>query len=318
MITYYINLVLLAVHIMSTPIPAPLVIAHRGVPYFAPEETWPSYQLACSLGADYLEADLQRTKDGVLIALHDNNLTRTTNIANVFPQRKSDPVSTFTWDELQLLDAGSWFNKRYPDRARAGYVGLKILSLEELIDITLASSQQPGLYLETKLAELFPGIEVDLKKLLQQKGLYNQVFDDGRPKIILQTFSPESLILLNQHFPEMPKCWLMWKGDACLQNTDEGSFQNCLAFAKENGATIIGPSFNGDGNNYYNLMEDWMVELAHEQGFLIHPYTFVTSNDIEKYASVSDGFFTDRTDLVKDYLGEPLENVDLLLDQMGF
>jgi glycerophosphoryl diester phosphodiesterase len=318
MITYYVNLVLLVIHVMSTPVSAPLVIAHRGVSYFAPEETRPSYLLASSLGADYLEADLQRTKDGVLIALHDNNLTRTTNIVDVFPQRKLDPVNSFTWDELQQLDAGSWFNKRYPDRARAGYAGLKILSLEQLIDIALSSEHQPGLYLETKLPEQFPGIEEDLKKVLLEKELYNQMFEDGRPKIILQTFSPESLILLNKHFPEAPKCWLLWKGDACLEEADVESFQNCLAFAKENGATIIGPSFNGDANNYYNLMEDWMVELARKQGFLIHPYTFVTSNDIAKYGKVTDGFFTDRTDLVKDYLNEPHENVDLLLDQLGF
>lgn len=63
------------------------VIAHRGMPQHAPEETFPSYLLAKELGADYLEADLQRTKDGVFICLHDNNLKRTTNIEDVYPDR---------------------------------------------------------------------------------------------------------------------------------------------------------------------------------------------------------------------------------------
>lgn len=111
-------------------LPWPAVIGHRGASYDAPEETIASYTLARDLGADYLEMDIQRTKDGVLIALHDDKLGRTTNIADVFPERAKDPVSTFTLAELKQLDAGSWFNKAYPDRARPGFVGLKILTLE--------------------------------------------------------------------------------------------------------------------------------------------------------------------------------------------
>ncbi|EPM99942.1 glycerophosphodiester phosphodiesterase, partial [Pseudomonas syringae pv. actinidiae ICMP 18804] len=74
---------------------------HRGASFDAPEETIPAYTLARDLGADYLEMDIQRTKDGVLIALHDDVLERTTNIAQVFPTRVKDPVSTFTLAELK-------------------------------------------------------------------------------------------------------------------------------------------------------------------------------------------------------------------------
>ena len=116
-------------------IPYRAVIAHRGASYHAPEETAPAYLLARDLGADYLEADIQRTKDGALIALHDDTFARTTNVADLFPARKDHTVETFTLTEIQKLDAGSWFNKKFPDRARKSYAGLKVLTLEELLAI---------------------------------------------------------------------------------------------------------------------------------------------------------------------------------------
>ena len=97
----------------------PTVMAHRGASYLAPEETALSYRLAQAVRADFLEADIQRTKDGVLIPLHDDTLERTTNVRDVFPGREKQPVSAFTWEELSRLDAGSWFNARFPERSRA-------------------------------------------------------------------------------------------------------------------------------------------------------------------------------------------------------
>ena len=106
------------------------------------ESTAAAYKVARDLGADYLELDLQRSKDGVLFALHDNNLQRTTDVATKFPERKDAPASEFTWKELQTLDAGSWFNAAYPDRARPGFVGLKILSLDDIIKIAEGNPQE--------------------------------------------------------------------------------------------------------------------------------------------------------------------------------
>ncbi len=152
-------------------IPHPAVIAHRGASFDAPESTAASYKLARDLGADYLEMDLQRSKDGVLFALHDNNLQRTTDVATKFPERKDSPATAFTMAELKTLDAGSWYNKAYPDRARPTYAGLKILTLDEIIDIAQANPKhKPGLYIETKEPQLFPGIEHDLKEKLQDRG----------------------------------------------------------------------------------------------------------------------------------------------------
>ena len=73
--------------LQNTSLPA--IIAHRGTTYWAPEETEAAYRWARNMGADYLEADLQLTKDGVLLTLHDDQLTRTTNIAQIYPLRQS-------------------------------------------------------------------------------------------------------------------------------------------------------------------------------------------------------------------------------------
>ena len=70
----------------SAPVHGGLVIAHRGASYDAPEETEPAYLLARELGAAYLELDLQRTADGVLIAFHDDDLRRTTDVEAIFPE----------------------------------------------------------------------------------------------------------------------------------------------------------------------------------------------------------------------------------------
>ncbi len=99
-------------------IPRDIVIAHRGTTYWAPEETEAAYRWAREIGADYLEVDIQRTKDGVLIALHDENLTRTTNISTIYPEMAKVAVSDFTLEELLKLDAGSWFNEKNPEQAQ--------------------------------------------------------------------------------------------------------------------------------------------------------------------------------------------------------
>ncbi len=103
----------------------PTVVAHRGASYLAPEATAPAYILARELGADYLEMDIQRTSDGVLIAYHDDTFERTTDVAARFPARAGNPVADFSLAEVKSLDAGSWFNARFPDRARPSYGGLK-------------------------------------------------------------------------------------------------------------------------------------------------------------------------------------------------
>ena len=93
-----------------------LAIGHRGASGYAPEHTIASYDLALALGADYIEQDLQLTKDGVLVVLHDPTLDRTARgpAENCTGSRRS----TKTLAQIKTCDVGSWFNDAFPEYAR--------------------------------------------------------------------------------------------------------------------------------------------------------------------------------------------------------
>ena len=81
-------------------LPKDCIIAHRGTEFWAPEESEAAMRWARNMGADYLECDVQRTKDGVVLALHDESLLRTTDVEVIYPNRQNDYVSAFTYEEL--------------------------------------------------------------------------------------------------------------------------------------------------------------------------------------------------------------------------
>ena len=149
-------------------VPQFATIAHRGTTFWAPEETESAFRWSRDIGADYLEADLQVTKDGVILALHDDDLRRTSNIEIFYGEsvpstRKQYYIdlgysaseadskvladkasfmpyytSFYTYSELLALDAGTWFNNDNPDQARPAFTTEKqyISSLEDLIVIS--------------------------------------------------------------------------------------------------------------------------------------------------------------------------------------
>jgi glycerophosphoryl diester phosphodiesterase len=91
-----------------------LNIGHRGASGYAPEHTIPAYDLALEQGADYIEIDLQMTKDGVLVAMHDDTLDRTADAPEGVPKRFcSGPVIKRTLEQIKQCDVGSWFSPEY-------------------------------------------------------------------------------------------------------------------------------------------------------------------------------------------------------------
>ena len=317
------------------------IIAHRGTTHWAPEETEAAMRWARNSGADYLEFDLQRTKDGYLIALHDATLLRTTDVAKKFENRKNAPISNFTYDELLTLDAGSWFNVAYPDRARSSFIGQDILTLADILHIAEGkrikrdghgkrlllrndkgkwetvyekdpadNGNRPGIYPETKVPSLFPGIEQDLKKELENAGWYHE---DARKlksievfphkigvanmpeRVILQTFSKESLAALHRVFVSpIPTCFLLWRGQEMGDIPDDqlDTFAQWIRYGKEQGATIIGPSIGGAPNQYADLLDSARVDIIRKAGLKIHAYTFDTEAQFLAYSRLCDGIFS--------------------------
>src|SRR4029078_9787698 len=105
-----LGVLFVAVTAAATPQPV-LNIGHRGASGYAPEHTIASYDLALALGADYIEQDLQLTKDGVLVVLHDPTLDRT---ARGEAANCTGLVIEKTLAQVKTCDVGSWFNDAFP------------------------------------------------------------------------------------------------------------------------------------------------------------------------------------------------------------
>ena len=164
------------------------LIAHRGASAYAPEHTLEAYRLAMLQGADFVEQDLQITKDGVLVCLHDLTLERTTNVAKIFPDRftlegsdKHWYVADFTLKEIKQLDAGSWFDPKF--------AGVKIPTWQEAIDLI---RNKAGIYPETKAPEVYGKRGFNMEKLVLDQLKKNKL-PNAKTPVIIQSFSPESL-----------------------------------------------------------------------------------------------------------------------------
>lgn len=92
----------------------PGLIGHRGAPMLAPENTLMSLRKTADCGATVYETDVMVSSDGVPFLMHDEHLSRTTNVADVFPDRITAHSSNFSLTELKSLNAGAWFLERRP------------------------------------------------------------------------------------------------------------------------------------------------------------------------------------------------------------
>ena len=168
---------------------SPLVIAHRGASAYAPENTLAAVDRAAELGIRWVENDVQRTRDGELVVLHDDNLRRTTDAEEVFPGRAPWKVKDFTAAEIARLDAGSWFGP--------AYAGARVPTLEQFVHRLERHHQK--LLLEIKNPELYPGIERQTLKVLSNEGWLDRSHRAGR--LIVQSFSADSVRTVHELKP---------------------------------------------------------------------------------------------------------------------
>ncbi|MBI3952284.1 MAG: hypothetical protein HY314_17680 [Acidobacteria bacterium] len=143
----------------------PLIIAHRGASGTVPENTLAAVERARTLGADGIEVDVQLTRDLIPVIIHDHTVDRTTD--------GSGYVSDFSLGEIRRLDAGSWFNQKHPRRASEAFVGLKLPTLEVVIDLTAETKRR--LYLDVKYSEWPAELAWAVYGVVDRKGCWDRV-----------------------------------------------------------------------------------------------------------------------------------------------
>jgi len=156
-------------------------VAHRGATGYAPENTIAAFDLAVEMKADYIEIDVQRSKDGKLVLIHDTTVDRTTD--------GTGKVGDLTFEQLRNLDAGSWKGEQF--------AGEQIPTFEEILE---RYHGKVGILIELKAPELYPGIEEEVAKALKERNLDKP----QNEKIIIQSFNFESMKKVNDLLPKVP------------------------------------------------------------------------------------------------------------------
>jgi glycerophosphoryl diester phosphodiesterase len=283
----------------------PIVIAHRGASGYRPEHTLAAYALGARMGADYIEPDLVSTKDGVLVARHENEIGGTTDVAehDEFAGRRTtktiDGVALtgwftedFTLSELKTLRA----KERIPDVRQRNTIydrRYEIPTFQEVLE--LAARLGVGVYPETKHPTYFRGISLPLEKPLVRA---LKRFDGP---VFVQSFEADSL----QRVPGVPLVQLI---------NQPADLTEIAAYAD-----AVGPR--------KDLVDGDFVRDAHDAGLVVHPYTFRNENtflppelqssadpaaygdafsEYEQFAALGvDGFFTDNSDTAVEALSRP-------------
>jgi len=281
---------------------APLVIAHRGASGYRPEHTLAAYELAIRLGADVIEPDLVSTKDGVLVARHENEISATTDVADhpEFAARKTtkivDGVSItgwftedFTVADLKRLRAKERIPALRPENTL--YDGrYAVPTLQEVIDLAKDWSRRLGrriaIYPETKHPTYFRSLDLALEKPLAQALRRNRWAHRQAP-VFVQSFEVGNLIELNSMI-DVPLVQLLNDSGKPYDFVVSGDPRTYAELATPAGLRFISTYADGIGANK-NLViprdaegrltqPTGLVKDAHGAGLVVHAWTFRNEN----------------------------------------
>jgi glycerophosphoryl diester phosphodiesterase len=270
----------------------PVIIAHRGASGQRPEHTLASYGLAIDEGADFIEPDLVPTKDNVLVARHENDITGTTNVADhpEFASRKTTKVidgeshigwftEDFTLAELKTLRAKERLPQLRPDNAK--YDGqFEIPTLAEIIDLAKRRSKETGrtigIYPETKHPTYFASIghPTDDRLVAQLKAAG---WDRADAPVFIQSFEVNNL----KHLHKITKIRLIQLMDSTGGPADK-AVDSYATMARPAGLKAVAAYAWGIGPNK-DMIDDGshsttLVADAHAAGLRLHPWTFRAEN----------------------------------------
>ena len=289
--TWRLSILVLAAACAAAP--NPIVIAHRGASGHRPEHTLEAYALAIQMGADFIEPDLVSTKDGVLVARHENEIGATSDVAEKFPGRRTTKIldgdsvtgwftEDFTLEELRSLRA----RERLPIRSKVYDGRFAIPTLDEVL--TLADSmgrrrgRAVGLYPELKHPAYFRGLGLPLEeRLLAALGRHG--LDGRRSPVFIQSFDAASL----RHLRALTRVRLIQLVSDRSQVTPVG-LREIARYAHGVGVNtrlIVPPERDAPPTS--------VVRDAHDAGLLVHVWTL----------RPEPGFLAER------YRGDPLAEV---------
>ena len=279
-------------HAMQKPMPRIVVIGHRGASGERPEHTLLSYQRAIDTGADFIEPDLVPTKDGELVARHENNITDTTDVAAhpEFAARKTTKTidgqtltgwftEDFTLAELKTLRAKERLPKIRP--GNTAFDGqATIPTLDEIIALAKKESARLhrtiGIYPETKHPTYFASIGLPLEGRLVAK-LKAAGWDRADAPVFIQSFEVNNL----KHLKTMTGIRLIQLVAAEDGPADKAAPSYAAMMMPEGLKQVatyawgIGPDkamlWNGDAPTT-------LVADAHAAGLRVHPWTYRAEN----------------------------------------
>jgi glycerophosphoryl diester phosphodiesterase len=185
----------------------PLVIGHRGASGYLPEHTLEAYRLAIAQGADYIEPDLVATRDGVLIARHEVNITETTDVASRpefaarFTTKTIDGITESGWfaDDFTLAEIKTLYAiQRLPFRPPQFNGLYRVPTFSEVV--TLAKRAGVGVYPETKHPSYHHAVGLALERPLVNV-LTRFGWNRGSAPVFIQSFEVANLQALNRITP---------------------------------------------------------------------------------------------------------------------
>ncbi|MED2942224.1 glycerophosphodiester phosphodiesterase family protein [Bacillus swezeyi] len=241
------------------------VIAHRGASGYAPENTMAAFDRALKMKSDYIELDVQMSKDGELVVIHDTTVNRTTDIDSQLPV----PVQDLTLDELRKLDAGSYFGSEF--------AGERIPTFEEVLD---RYKGKIGMLIELKEPARYPGIEEKVAAALKERRMDKPKHD----KVIIQSFNFESVRKIHELLPSMPTGVLTWLSSD-LTNVKLKEFSGYADYVNANLKNVAADAT--------------LVSRIHALGMKITPWTVRSRAEVAPLLQAGvDGIVTDYPDYV--------------------
>jgi glycerophosphoryl diester phosphodiesterase len=307
---------------VAPPNRSPLVIAHRGASGYRPEHTLASYELAIEMGADFIEPDLVITRDGVLIARHENEISETTDVADrpEFAARRTvkrvDGVEVegwfsedFTLAEIKTLRA----RQRLPFRDRSWDGRFEVPTFAEVLGLARRKSAETGrtigVYPETKRPTYFRSLGLPLEEPLLAD-LEAAGFRGRDAAVYIQSFETANLKALRER-TDLPLVQLLDDGGQPYDFEADGDPGNDGVtyhdLATPAGLAGIARYADGIGPNKRLILPAGpdgrllaptsLIDDAHRVGLRVHPWTLR-----------SDAPF-----LAPDYGGDPAREVEQLL-----